>query len=265
MNNEWSKVVEEGVSGFLRSDQWSEYLKFSARFHQYSFCNTFLIMCQMPAATRVAGYNAWKKMGRQVQRDEHGIKIFVPFKGKVIRDDEEHEVLKGFGIGNVFDVSQTKGDPLPEIVTSISGDDQVSIYAKLLQLAKSKGLEVEFEKMGAFGYLNANDKIGLAEGHDLNQSAQTLAHELAHWYLAHLGSDISRDLAEFEAESTAFVLCEHFGFATHQVTMGYLASWCKTEQKLHEMVISSGTRVMKAAKKIIEALEEKDGKKAQEV
>ena len=54
---------------------WQAWLKFSSQFHRYSFGNSLLIMLQDPQATHVAGYQAFKAMGRQVRRGETGIKV----------------------------------------------------------------------------------------------------------------------------------------------------------------------------------------------
>ena len=55
-------------------------------------------------------------MGRQVRKGEKGIVIFVPFKTKLEdADGNEFTVIRNFGTGAVFDISQTDGDPLPEI------------------------------------------------------------------------------------------------------------------------------------------------------
>ena len=77
-------------------------------------------MAQRPEATLVNSYERWTQLGRQVRKGEHGIKIFYP-KHRVIEAEDEGTgekrkrlMLTGFGIGNVFDVSQTEGDPLPE-------------------------------------------------------------------------------------------------------------------------------------------------------
>jgi len=46
------------------------------------------------------------ELGRQVRRGEQGIKILVPFKRKamIAEDGEEDDVIvKGFGLGMVFD------------------------------------------------------------------------------------------------------------------------------------------------------------------
>ena len=109
-------ILQRGVEGILTSAGYQAYLRTMAKFHHYSFANSLLIYAQKPVATRVAGYRAWQSLGRQVRKGETGIKIFVPFTKRL--DDpetgEEDKRVTGFGVGNVFDVSSTDGEPLPE-------------------------------------------------------------------------------------------------------------------------------------------------------
>ncbi|WP_454227229.1 ArdC family protein [Propioniciclava flava] len=67
---------------------WQAWLKFSSQFHRYSFGNSLLIMLQDPRATHVAGYQAFKAMGRQVRRGETGIKVLAPITRREPRLDD---------------------------------------------------------------------------------------------------------------------------------------------------------------------------------
>jgi hypothetical protein len=49
-----------------------------SRFHDYSIGNQILIMLQKPDATKVAGFNTWKELGRWVKKGEKGISILAP-------------------------------------------------------------------------------------------------------------------------------------------------------------------------------------------
>src|SRR5438034_2187801 len=60
------------------SDRLSALLKTMAQFHRYSFHNVCLIARQRPDATRVAGFHAWRKLGRFVRKGEKGIAILAP-------------------------------------------------------------------------------------------------------------------------------------------------------------------------------------------
>jgi len=60
------------------SDAMKNFLATMARFHRYSFTNAMLIAMQRPDATRVAGFQTWKSLGRFVKKGEKGIVIIAP-------------------------------------------------------------------------------------------------------------------------------------------------------------------------------------------
>jgi hypothetical protein len=91
------------------------HLDVQARFHRYSWSNVALILAQRPDAIQVAGYSAWLRMHRSVRRGEQAIKIIVPMRKKIESEDGHDETKVFFGTGNVFDISQTDGEPLPEV------------------------------------------------------------------------------------------------------------------------------------------------------
>ncbi len=82
--------------------------------HALSFFNTCLLIHQRDTVSVVGGYQQWKRAGRQVRKEEHGMQIWIPIKGK--KDDEtpsveeleaDEEEKPAFIIGTVFDISQT--------------------------------------------------------------------------------------------------------------------------------------------------------------
>jgi len=69
----------------------------------------FLILYQMPTATRIAGYSAWQKLGRQVRRGATGITIFAPAPFKKTTTDTAtgevtEEIIPRFKTATVFDM-----------------------------------------------------------------------------------------------------------------------------------------------------------------
>ena len=70
--------INKGVEGVFKSDTYKEYLKFAAKFTDYSANNTMLIAMQRPDATLVAAYGKWKQLGRQVEKGQTGISILAP-------------------------------------------------------------------------------------------------------------------------------------------------------------------------------------------
>ena len=72
------RKLKDGVQRIQTSDEFRNYLIAMSRFHNYSWNNQLLIMMQRPDATHVAGFNAWKDLGRWVKKGETGIAIFAP-------------------------------------------------------------------------------------------------------------------------------------------------------------------------------------------
>src|SRR5258706_2258360 len=81
--------LEQEVAAIHDSETFRSYLDAQARFHSYSFGNVLLILSQKPDAVRVAGYQTWKSLGRQVRRGEKGIRIIVPMRGRAKVDSDE--------------------------------------------------------------------------------------------------------------------------------------------------------------------------------
>ena len=116
--------LEQGVTELFESDRYKEYLRVMAKFHNYSFNNTLLIALQCPGATRLAGFQSWKKFGRHVKKGEKGIKVIAPapYKKTIEKDGEETVILvPHFKVVSTYDISQTEGKPLPEIASTLIG------------------------------------------------------------------------------------------------------------------------------------------------
>ena len=86
MTTEEAKVLSESALRRLaealdqgKSEALTAYLAVMSRFHRYSWGNALLIYSQRPNASRVAGFHAWRKLGRFVpQRGEKGASSFSP-------------------------------------------------------------------------------------------------------------------------------------------------------------------------------------------
>ena len=104
------------VAELRTSQEWLDAMTAAAKFHAYSLGNWMLMWMQAErrgmTITRPAGYRAWQALDRQVRKGEHGLKIFAPMTRK---DDDDNVMVFGFRLATVFDVSQTDGEPLPDI------------------------------------------------------------------------------------------------------------------------------------------------------
>jgi antirestriction protein ArdC len=82
---------------------------------------------------------------------------------------------------------------------------------------------------------------------------KTLAHELAH-ALLHESYD-NRALAELEAESTAYVVCQTLGIDSGDYSFGYVATWAGDGEQAIAGIRASCDRIQKSAAAILQALE----------
>jgi len=253
--------LTEGITQLTSSDRWQDWLNMQSRFHHYSFNNTLLIMAQRPDATRVAGYNAWRKLDRFVRKAEKGIWILAPMIYKTdaaddTADDTTARVIRGFKPVPVFDLSQTDGQDLPEICTRLDGDDDANIFGRLRTVAEGLGFGVEDTDdllPGVNGDCSHQmHRIRVRASNPPMQRVKTLAHELGH-ALLHEQYD-NRPLAELEAESVAFVVCANSGIDSDDYSFGYVANWAGGNDEARNAIKASGTRIQRAADQILTAM-----------
>lgn len=228
----------EGVSETIDSEPFKQFLETMGQFHHYSVNNQLLIHMQKPDATRCAGFNRWKKLGRWVKQGESGIKIFAPMihKGIDPSTGEETETLTGYKIVNTFDVSQTDGKPLPEPprVTELKESTEAGrlLYGYTSDWLADQGIPVFRlpvpgmpKARGAF-MPGEHKKIYVAPDLADDMAAKTLIHESAHYVADHRGWDAKEDV-ESVAEGTAFVVSSRYGIDTSDYSFGYIARWAE--------------------------------------
>lgn len=253
----------QAVEQLRSSADWLAYLAFMARFHTYSAQNVLLIMFQRPSATQVAGFHTWRSLGRRVKKGAKGIAILAPMTRKVEAAEEDREegvtgtALVGFRIVHVFDVADTEGDALPEPPRArlLRGDAPAELWDALSAQVEAAGFSVataeEIEPgsgiNGRTRYTGSEVLIATA-GRSRAAQTKTLAHELAH-VLLHRGMQ-DRARAEVEAESVAYLVCDAFGLATDDYSVGYVAGWSDGDP---EVVLRSALTVRRCADGILAA------------
>jgi len=221
-------TLEQGIAAVLDGDGFARYLAALARFHMYSPNNVALIHAQCPAATRVAGYRAWQALGRQVKKGERGIRIVVPHRARIAPaedDGQEQESVTGWGIGYVWDVAQTDGEPLavPPIYSALTGDATVAamVREELTGWLRREGVTLVWKETGrANGYYLPQTRE-IAIHHDLTgvPELKTLVHEAAHFAADHCGGVRWED-AETVAEGAAYTVLAHFDLDTSGYSFG---------------------------------------------
>ena len=255
-------ALTEGISKLTTSEEWERYLECQSRFYHYSVNNAMLILTQRHGATRIAGFNAWKKLGRFVRKGEKAIWIVAPMTYKVKDDerktttDEQQKVIRGFKWVPVFDISSTDGEELPTICHKLTGDDSDGLFDRLTAVATSIGYHVEDATLD--GGVNGDctydlHRIRVETTNTPAQRVKTLAHELAH-ALLHEGSQ-DRRLAELEAESTAFIVCQALGIDSSDYSFGYVTTWAGGGDAAIAGITASCQNIQKAAATILRSFE----------
>lgn len=276
--------LEQGVQDVFQSDSYKELLNVMARMPHYSINNQILIAMQTSGqATMCQSFTGWKQVGRYVKAGEKGIKIFAPApytiqkemdkldaQGKPVLDSDGEPVketqevtVNAFKVVNTFDISQTDGKEIPTIgVDELSGDvDRFSVL--MAALTEVCPVPIAFEDIpgDAKGYYSQTEKrIAIQEGMSEVQTVKTVLHEMAHQKLhakevVAKSDDKSRRSKEVEAESVAFVVCQHYGIDTSDYSFGYVAGW-SAGKETPELKTSLQT-IRDAASQMISAIDDK--------
>ncbi len=273
--------LEEGVRAVFTSNEYREYLDFLSKFHDYSFSNCILIKMQLPSASLVAGYGDWlKKHHRYVKQGEKAIRILAPtpYKRKEEKEvvdehgnksKEEVEVLVPcFKIVNVFDVSQTEGEPLPSLgVDELDGT--VELFDAFMDALKEVSpVPIGYEDIpgSSHGYYDhVERKIAIKEGMPQLQTLKTGIHEVAHAVLHAWPEDTNlppkdgpdKHTKEVQAESVAYTVCQHYGLETSDYSFAYIAGW-SSGRDVKELKESLGV-IRQTAHDLIAAIDAKLG------
>jgi antirestriction protein ArdC len=246
--------LTEGIAKLTTSEEWQKFLDVQSRFHHYSFNNVLLIAMQKHDAIQVAGFNAWRTVGRTVRKGEKGIRILAPMTSKnaQAQDVDDDRVTRGFKWVPVFDVSQTDGEKLPCVCNRLAGNDPFALYPRLVAVAHSVGFTVEDAELPENTNGNCSYDLRRIQVEMSNSPAQrvkTLVHEIAHAIL-HADFD-DRRLAELEAESIAYVVCASLGLSTDDYSFGYVATWAGGGDEAIAGIKASCDRIQKTAATVL--------------
>jgi antirestriction protein ArdC len=237
-----------------RSEELTRFLGAVAKFHRYSFGNVMLIMSQRPDATQVAGFNTWRSLNRFVRKGEKGIVIVAPMVLKA-RDEaqkrgEGEPTIRFRGV-HVFDISQTEGEPLPEL-RNFCGDP--GAYSERIRtLIGARGITLRFdESLGNADGLSTGGTIVVKAGLPVAEEFSVLVHELAHEMLHHGSGSVrgSKTQRETEAEAVAFVVSTAIGINCGTSSSDYIQLYNGDKGTL----AASLDRIQKTALEIITAI-----------
>ncbi|MFB6311299.1 MAG: DUF955 domain-containing protein [Salinirussus sp.] len=280
----WIDDLTTLVDEAAASAEFKDWLDVQSRFHDYSYRNTLLIKQQCPGATHVAGYRTWQdEFGRHVKEGEQAIWIWAPIISQRCPEcgnsPEYHEKteceydeippedwskgLVGFTPAPVFDISQTAGDPLPELTTAAQGDG-TELVSALVDAADALDLDVRIVDSDQWDHGEANGRctrrnplsmqplVEVVDRPNKADLARTLIHEYAH---ALLHFDIEdhdeREKREVEAEAVAYVVGRYFDLDTSNSAF-YLAAWRGEDGDVLENRLD---RISRTASELIERIE----------
>lgn len=250
--------LEQGIRDVFESERFRDYLSVMSRFHTYSARNVLLIHMQRPNATHVASAKRWvEQFERFINKGEKAIYIMAPIpivktverqkldpdtkapvldeNGQVITEKREVQVPR-FRPVPVFDVSQTNGKPLPQLIQDLTGDvAQYEAFMEALRRTAPVPMELKPMAENLDGYFDLDEQsIFIREGMSEVQTVCAAVHEITHSIL-HNQKGAREDKAvraaqELEAESVSYVVCQYFGIETGANSFGYLASWSKDKE-----------------------------------
>lgn len=269
------KEAYNGIKLIRNSEDYKRWLNFYDGFHQYSFRNTMLIYMQNPSASLCAGFNTWKNKKRYVKAGEKGLKILAPITETVLRevpvlDDDGKPILdengkeqtkkvkekvfaNKFYVTSTFDVSQTEGEPIPEL--SYSGtSEKVENYGALKKvLEEIAPFPVEYTdelQEGCDGRCSYTaEQIYVRNDMEEAKTVEVLIHEIGHAYMhdktrfeeakEHLKVISDRDSREIQAESLSYIVTHKLGLDTSGFSFPYIAAWSSnhTEQEVMNAMI----------------------------
>ena len=299
--------LSESVAALVTGEDWKRALTFAAQFRGRSFGNSMLIAAQHfaaynegrvpePTPTYVAGFHQWLSLGRSVAKGQHGYGILAPVTGRfasftpddpnswrrLARNEKpmsgEYARTRMIGVKPtyVWDISQTTGDPVPELPrpTLLQGQAPAGLWDGLADQITAAGFELRLvSSAAAIGGANGlTDFLSreVSVRMDMDEAAQvkTLAHELGH-VLLHaprehaLSTEVAADatlhrgIAEVEAESVALMVGAAHGLDTSSYTVPYVSTWAASVPGKNpvEVVQSTAERVRATALGILDQVD----------
>jgi len=200
-------MIDKTTLELVDPNKLKEYLDIQARFNLYRPGNVLLIQAQLPKATRLKSYDDWKAAKAGVRKKERSLYILKSGK-QFTRDDGT--IGQYTDIKKVFDISQTYSDQ--KVRPPVYPEGRALLKALMNKSpVPAKADENLPDNMGAFYNSEAN-VIHVRPGMNAPDIFRCLSVELAHAELArNMGSEYSRENAQFSAYCASYVLCREYG------------------------------------------------------
>jgi len=239
---------------YHRSQDYQALLDFTSRLRTFAPFNAFLLHVQKPGLRFAASaHDRQERFARTIKEGARPLLILWPFGP----------------VAFVYDLDDTEGDtPLPDSVTQafratgVMTADRIKGFGPLLLRAGISLKRIAYGDAHA-GHVSAAPapegvdpvkpstapkerpfyRVRINSNHEPNVQFATLAHELAHLYLGHLGPDAylkiasrdrpSHEQRELEAESVSYLVCSRNGVASKAEE--YLANCMKANTDMGKL------------------------------
>ena len=244
---------------YASSEDYKKLLDFVVRLRDFAPFNAMLLQVQKPGLRFAASAHDWAaRFGRKPKKDARPLLILWPFGPVAL----------------VYDEMDTEGDDLPEDVSSFPafGDmdqeriakftkliDRKEIHVQLIDAGNRRAGSIEIETFANESKKPHTYRLRMNRNHAPPTQFATLAHELGHLFLGHLGTDKGRNVPrrprleqtqeELEAESVAYLVCARNGIRTKSET--YLSDFVREHKTIDSLDVY---QVMRAAGQIEQLL-----------
>ena len=237
---------------YTQSKDYKELLEFVVRLRNFAPFNAMLLQVQKPGLSYAASARDWReRFGRKPKEGVRPLLILWPFGPVAL----------------VYDVLDTEGKPLPEDVASFFAYGRIDEkrLASFPPLMTKKNIEWYWvdagdQKAGSICAMKRAIKknevtqyrMHINRNHPPAVQFTTLAHELGHLFLGHLGTDktlnvpqrpqMNHTKQELEAEAVAYLVCARNGVKSKSET--YLADYVSQNTTIDEIDLY---QIMRAA------------------
>jgi hypothetical protein len=237
---------------YRTSGDYKALLDFVVRLRGFAPFNAMLLQLQKPGLSYAASASDWRdRFGREVREAARPLLILWPFGP----------------VSLVYDVMDTDGKSLPQDVQSFfaCGPVNEELIARICARLMKAGIECHRidagdRNAGSIRRIDLPSKPGEAgqyrilfnQNHPAPTQFATIAHELGHMFLGHLGKDAKRQVRdrarldltqrELEAESVSFMVCSRSNVQSR--SQKYLANYVSRHTTVDSMDLYT---VMRAA------------------
>lgn len=199
IDNTCSEMMADGES-------FRQYLDVQGRFDRYSVANAVLVSAQMPDATQLKDYNAWKQSRVYVNKDAKKVVILEPSK-EYTRDDGSKAV--GYNAKEVYDISETSAKDRQEAQEKKSMRELVSA---LIDASPVPFVPVADLEMPAY-YDSEQQSIFIRTGLNEEQLFVSMAKEVSAAVFDFKHNE-SREASEFKSYCVAYMISSRYGVDT---------------------------------------------------